>query len=66
MTFSIVEKKIPAVTLEQLALAFEAWENNRRVEPTRFLSDADCAVMEVSDLAADRAAYMYELLSRQR
>jgi len=52
------------VTLEQLAQAFEAWENGYRAEPSKFLTAEECATAEVSTLSADRAAYFHELLSR--
>jgi hypothetical protein len=51
------------VTLEQMAKAFEAWENGFRAEPSKFLTAEECAAAEVSTLSADRAAYFRELLA---
>lgn len=50
------------VTLEQMAQAFEAWENGYRADPTNFLTAEECAASNVSTLSADRAAYFRELL----
>jgi hypothetical protein len=52
------------VSLEQMAQAFEAWENGFRADPTKYLSAAECAAANVSELSADRAAYLCELLAR--
>lgn len=53
------------VTLEQMAQAFEAWENGFRADPTKFLTAEECAAANVSTLSADRAAYFRELLAAQ-
>jgi hypothetical protein len=53
------------VTLQQLALAFEAWEHGFRAEPTKFLTLDECAALSVDQVSADRAAYMLELLTQQ-
>jgi hypothetical protein len=50
-------------TLEQMAKAFEAWENGYRAEPSKYLSAEECAAASVSTLSADRAAYFHELLT---
>lgn len=50
------------VTVEQMAKAFEAWENGFRAEPTKYLTADECAAAEVSQLSADRAVYFRELL----
>lgn len=50
------------VTLEQMAQAFEAWENGFRAEPSKYLTAEECAAANVSTLSADRAAYFRELL----
>jgi len=50
------------VTLAQMARAFEAWERGYRAEPSKFLTQEQCAAAEVSELSADRAAYFHELL----
>lgn len=54
------------VTTEQLAKAFEAWENGFRAEPSKFLTAEECAAAEVSALSADRAAYLMALLIAQQ
>lgn len=51
-----------SVTLEQVAQAFEAWENGFRADPAKFLTAEECAALNVSTLAADRASYFRELL----
>jgi hypothetical protein len=51
------------VTLEQMAQAFEAWENGFRAEPSKYLTAEECAAANVSALSADRAAYFRELLA---
>ena len=51
------------VTLEQMAQAFEAWENGFRAEPSKYLTAEECAASNVSTLSADRAAYFRELLA---
>lgn len=51
------------VTLEQMAQAFEAWENGYRAEPSKYLTAEECAAANVSALSADRAAYFRELLA---
>ncbi len=51
------------VTLEQMAQAFEAWENGFRAEPSNYLTAEECAAANVSALSADRAAYFRELLA---
>lgn len=53
------------VTLEQMAQAFEAWENGFRAEPSKYLTAEECAAANVSALSADRAAYFRELLATQ-
>lgn len=50
------------VTLEQMAKAFEAWENGFRADPSAYLTAEECAALEVSAVSADRAAYFQELL----
>jgi hypothetical protein len=50
------------VTLEQMAQAFEAWENGFRADPSKFLTYEECAALNVSTMSADRAAYFRELL----
>ena len=45
-----------SATLEQLAQAFEAWENGFRAEPSKYLTAEGCAAANVSSLSADRAA----------
>ena len=52
-----------SVTLEQMAQAFEAWENGFRAEPSKYLTAEECAAANVSALPADRAAYFRELLA---
>ena len=51
------------VTLEQMAKAFEAWENGFRADPSKFLTAEECAALDVSPLSADRASYFRELLA---
>ena len=51
------------VTMEQMAQAFEAWENGFRAAPEKFLTAAECAALNVSEVSADRAAYFRELLA---
>ena len=51
------------VTLEQMAQAFEAWENGFRAEPSKYLTAEECAAANVSTLSAARAAYFRELLA---
>lgn len=51
------------VRLEQMAQAFEAWENGFRAEPSKYLTPEECAAANVSTLSADRAAYFRELLT---
>jgi hypothetical protein len=51
------------VTLEQMAQAFEAWENGFRAEPSKYMTAEECAAANVSTLSADRAAYFRELLA---
>jgi hypothetical protein len=51
-----------SVTLEQMAQAFEAWENGFRAAPERFLTTEECAALNVSTLSADRASYFRGLL----
>jgi hypothetical protein len=53
-----------SVTLEQMAQAFEAWENGFRAEPSKYLTAEECAAANVSALSADRAAYFRELLAK--
>lgn len=52
------------VSIEQLAKAFELWENGFRADPSKFLTPEETAAAEVSQLSADRAAYLSELLSQ--
>jgi hypothetical protein len=49
-------------SLQALAQAFEAWENNYRANPEQFLTAEEIAAEGVSELSASRAAYMYALL----
>lgn len=49
-------------TIEQTAKAFEAWENGFRADPQKFMTADEVATAEVSQLSADRAAYLHELL----
>lgn len=52
------------VSIEQLAKAFELWENGFRADPSKFLTPEETAAAEVSKLSADRAAYFNELLAQ--
>lgn len=49
-------------TLEDMAKAFEAWENGYRAEPAKYLTPEETAAAGVSDLSASRAAYFMGLL----
>jgi hypothetical protein len=51
------------VNIEQMAKAFEAWENGYRAEPQNFMTADEMAAAEVSQLSADRATYFHELLT---
>jgi hypothetical protein len=51
------------VSIEQMAKAFEAWENGYRADPQKFMTADEVAAGEVSQLSADRAAYFHELLT---
>lgn len=51
------------ISIEQMAKAFQAWENGYRAEPQKFMTADEMAGAEVSQLSADRAAYFHELLS---
>lgn len=51
------------VSIEQMAKAFEAWENGYRADPQKFMTADEVAAAEVSQLSADRAAYFRELLT---
>lgn len=51
------------VNIEQMAKAFEAWENGYRADPQKFMTAEEVAAAEVSQLSADRAAYFHELLT---
>jgi hypothetical protein len=48
--------------LELFAKAFELWEKELRVDPSKFLTPEEVAAADVSQLSADRAAYFSELL----
>lgn len=50
------------ITIKDLAVAFEEWETNYRLEPSTFMTTEEISKLEVSELSADRAAYMMELL----
>lgn len=52
-----------SVSIEQMAKAFEAWENGYRADPQKFMTADEVAAAEVSQLSADRAAYFNELLT---
>lgn len=54
--------RVVPVTLERLAEAFEAWEIGFRCTPSQYLSHEECAAMDVSQVSAERAAYLLELL----
>jgi hypothetical protein len=51
-----------SVTIEQMAKAFEAWENYFRADMSRYMTTEECAASNVSRLSADRAAYFMEIL----
>lgn len=51
-----------SATLSQLAKAFEAWENDFRAEPSKYLTAEECAAAGVSKLSASRAAHFMALL----
>lgn len=61
MTAKTTDEAMP-VTLEQMARAFEAWENGFRADPSKYMTAEECAAANVSALSADRAAYFRELL----
>lgn len=50
------------ITITDLAIAFEKWETNYRLEPQSFMTAEEMTKSGVSELSADRAAYMMELL----
>lgn len=58
--------RTPAITLEQAATAFEAWESNYRAEPSRYLTQEQISALGVSQVSADRAAYFCKLLADTR
>lgn len=62
-TLPVPKPKTIRVSIEQMAKAFEAWENGYRAEPQKFMSAEEVAAAEVSQLSADRAAYFHELLT---
>ena len=49
-------------TLQDFAIAFEKWESDYRVNPSKYLSDEETAALDVSDVSSERAAYFMELL----
>lgn len=49
-------------SIENMAKAFEAWENNLRADPGKFMTAEEVAAAGVSQLSADRAAYFCSLL----
>jgi len=51
------------ISLEHLAKAFEAWENDFRINPSNYLTEEQCALAQVSEVSAARAAYFQELLN---
>lgn len=59
-----MENPVNAPTIEQLAKAFELWENGYRAEPQTFRSPEECAALGVSQLSAERATYFAELLKQ--
>lgn len=53
------------ITITDLAIAFEKWETNYRLEPQSFMTAEETSKAGVSKLSADRAAYMMELLTNK-
>lgn len=62
-TLAVFKPLTIRVNIEQMAKAFEAWENGYRAEPQKFMTADEMASAEVSQLSADRAAYFHELLT---
>ena len=58
MTFATI-----VVDHAALARAFEAWETGYRANPTTFRTPEESAALGVSQVSAERADYMLELLS---
>lgn len=56
------EGSLMPLTLQQIAEAFERWEQGFRTQPEKFLTPAECAAMNVNQLSADRAVYFCEML----
>jgi len=50
------------VTVQQMAQAFEAWENGYRATPGEYMTPEQCAQAQVSELSANRASYFAQLL----
>lgn len=57
--------KINTVTVQQLARAFEAWENEFREDPSSFLTPEECAALEVATLSDQRAIYLAAIMRKQ-
>jgi hypothetical protein len=54
------------LTKQDLERAFEAWEKGFRVRPEAYRTADECLYLSVSQVSAERADYMFELLSIQR
>lgn len=48
--------------IQKFAKAFELWENGYRADPSKFLTEAETATMEVSTVSIERAEYFNQLL----
>ena len=54
------------ITKAQLELAFEAWEQGFRIDPDKFRTAEEVADLSVSQVSAERADYLFELLAMQQ
>lgn len=53
-----------SINLESAAKAFEAWENEYRLNPEGFLTSEESAAMEVADVSEGRAIYFMAILRK--
>ena len=53
------------VTVEILAAAFQAWEDDFRQDPSAFLNPAEVASLTSEDLSNRQAAHLMALLKQQ-
>lgn len=61
-----MNKMLKRTTKRQMEQAFEAWENDFRIDPAKYRTLDEIRGLSVSQVSAERADYFFELLTLEQ